>query len=262
LTGRCDFNSNVHAATHLQGLAIVHDDDTPRMSDDGHPEMLLTLFRTEDATIVENWDTLGMRGTGSHDVEVNDLFIPAAQAVAFHPLEKPAPGYDVPLSYMTVWPPVSINAVPAIGIAQAAVEAFIELADKKAHAYTGVTLRDRPLAQMRLAKAQAKVNSARDYLYNTYERVWKTACEHRLLSMQERANCQQATTHALLSCTEAVDLIHTIIGTDAIRNDEPFQRFKRDIHVITQHAYFCEARMEAVGQVRLGLEPNWPFFYT
>ena len=80
--------------------------------------------------------------------------------------------------------------------------------------------------------------------------------------MQERANCQQANTHALLSCTEAVDLIHTIIGTDAIRNDKPFQRFKRDIHVITQHAYFCEARMEAVGQVRLGLEPNWPFFYT
>ncbi len=262
LSGRCDFNSNVHAATHLQGLAIVHDDDQPRMSDDGHPETLLTIFSTDDATIVDNWDTMGMRGTGSHDVEVIDLFVPHSQAVAFHPMVTPAPGYDVPLSYMTVWPCVAINAVPALGIAQAAVDAFIELADKKAHAYTGVTLRDKPLAQMRLAKAQAKVDSSRAYLYATFERAWTTAGGHELLSMDERASCQQAITHLLLSCTEAVDLIHTIIGTDAIRNDKPFQRFKRDIHVITQHAYFCEARMESVGQVRLGLEPSWPFFYT
>lgn len=68
----------------------------------------------------------------------------------------------------------------------------------------------------------------------------------------------QATTHALLSCMEAVELIHTIIGTDAIRNDKLFQRFKRDIHVITQHAYFCEARMEAVGRVRLALDLRLP----
>ncbi|MDX1488866.1 MAG: hypothetical protein R3268_11735 [Acidiferrobacterales bacterium] len=261
LTGRCDFNSNVHASTHLQGLAMVYDGDAPRMSDDGQPIVLLTVFRTDDATIVDNWDTLGMRGTGSHDVEVNELFVPEAHAVVFEPMETPTPGYDVPLSYMTVWPPVALNAVPAIGIAQATVDAFIDLADKKAHAYTGVTLRDKPLAQMRLAMAQAKVDASRDYLFNTFERCWETASKHQLLSMQERANCQQATTHALLSCAEAVDLIHTIIGTDAIRNDKPFQRFKRDIHVITQHAYFCEARMESVGEVRLGLDPSWPFFY-
>ena len=262
VSGKCDFNSNIHAATHLHGLAIVHDGDTPRMNDDGHPETLLTVFRAADATIVDNWDTVGMRGTGSHDVEVDALFVPAAQAVPFGPMDEPAPGYDVPMTYLTVWAPVALNAVPALGIAQAAIDTFVEYADKKAHAYTGTTVRDKPLAQMRFAKAEAKVAASREYLYATFERAWATASRHELLDMQQRADCQQATTHALLSCAEAVDLLHTVIGTDGIRNDKPFQRFKRDIHVITQHAFFCEARMEAVGEVRLGLDPSWPFFYV
>ena len=47
----------------------------------------------------------------------------------------------------------------------------------------------------------------------------------------------------------------------AIRNEQPFQRFFRDSHVITQHAFVCESRLEAVGQVRLGLNPDWGFFH-
>ena len=72
---------------------------------------------------------------------------------------------------------------------------------------------------------------------------------------------QLAATHVARSAVEVVELVHSCAGTAAIRNDQPFQRHFRDAHVIAQHAFLSEARLEAVGQVRFGLEPDWGFFY-
>ncbi len=80
--------------------------------------------------------------------------------------------------------------------------------------------------------------------------------------MQQKADCQLASSYMVLASAEAVDLIHSIAGTSAIRNAQSFQRHFRDIHVITQHAFVSESRLEAVGQVRLGLEPDWGFFHV
>ena len=68
LSGRCSFNSNCHAATWVLGLARVHDDGVERLDDNGEPVTLITLFPMREAEIIDNWDTLGMCGTGSHDV--------------------------------------------------------------------------------------------------------------------------------------------------------------------------------------------------
>jgi indole-3-acetate monooxygenase len=91
LSGRCAFNSNCHAATWILGLANVYDDGVERLDENGEPVTLITLFPTENAEIIDNWDTLGMRGTGSHDVNVADVFVPAERAVPFKPLEQPSP---------------------------------------------------------------------------------------------------------------------------------------------------------------------------
>ena len=95
-----------------------------------------------------------------------------------------------------------------------------------------------------------------------FNAAYQTAVDGEFLSMQQRADCQQAASHAVLASAEAVDLIHTIAGTSAIRNEQSFQRHFRDAHVITQHAFVCETRLEAVGQVRLGMDPDWPFFFV
>ena len=84
-----------------------------------------------EAEIIDNWNTLGMRGTGSHDVNVDDLFVPAERAVPFKPLDQPSPAYSGPWHRLTIWPPVACNAIPALGIAQAAIDAFADLATKK-----------------------------------------------------------------------------------------------------------------------------------
>jgi hypothetical protein len=79
--------------------------------------------------------------------------------------------------------------------------------------------------------------------------------------MDGRARLLLASCHVAVAAAEAVDLIHSLAGTTGIRNHQVFQRHFRDIHVITQHAFFCESRMEAVGQVAFGLAPDWPFLH-
>ena len=75
VSGRWAFASMCHYASHLMGMAIIHEGGRPRAGADGNPSMLMAFFDASDATIVDNWDTLGMRGTGSHDIAVDDLFI-------------------------------------------------------------------------------------------------------------------------------------------------------------------------------------------
>lgn len=262
MSGRTTFNSNCHAANWVLGLANIYDNDEPRVGEDGHPETLITLFPMGEAKIIDNWDTLGMRGTGSHDVNLENVFVPESRAMPFVPMETPSSAYSGPLHRMTVWPSVAINGVPALGVAQAAIDEFINLAAVKTPAYTAKTLRDRETIQLRVAHAEAKLGSARAFLHETYDTAWQTAIDGDCLNMQQRADCQQAASYSVMAAAEAVDLIHSIAGASAIRNDQSFQRHFRDSHVITQHAFVCESRLEAVGQVRLGLEPDWPFFHV
>jgi alkylation response protein AidB-like acyl-CoA dehydrogenase len=262
LSGKTTFNSNCHSANWVLGLANIYDSDEPRLGEDGHPETLITLFPMSEAEIIENWETLGMRGTGSHDVNVDNIFVPKSHAVPFVPMETPSSAYSGPLHRTTVWPSVAINGVSAMGIAQAAIDAYIDLAGIKIPAYTERTLRDRSMVQLRLAHAEAKLGAARAYLYDTFNTAWKTAVSGSFLDMQQKADCQQASSYSVMASAEAVDLIHSIAGSSAIRNEQSFQRHFRDCHVITQHAFVCESRLEAVGQVRLGLEPDWGFFHV
>ena len=261
VTGKSLFNSNCHAATCFMVEAIVHEGDEPVLDEDGNPRTLVMFIPRSEAEIVDNWDTLGMRGTGSHDVNFDDVFVPRDHSAMLLPLESVDTAYAGPMHRLTVWPAIAINGVPALGIAQAAIDDFIDLAAVKVHAYTKNTLREKQVVQMRLAKAQAKLRAARAYLYNTFDEMWQVANGGDFLTMDQRADCQQASAHATVASAEAVELIHSIAGTAAIRRDSPFERYFRDIHVITQHAFFCENRLDAVGQIRLGLDPNWDFLY-
>jgi alkylation response protein AidB-like acyl-CoA dehydrogenase len=261
LSGRCAFNSNCHAATWILGLAHVYDNGVERLDESGAPVALMTLFPREKAEIIDNWDTLGMRGTGSHDVSVDDLFVPAKHAVAFKPLDQPNAAYSGPWHRLTIWPAVAGAGIAALGIAQAAIDEFAELATKKTPSYTATMLKDRPIVQLRFAQAVAKLESARAFLHEAFDAAWHAALDGRSLDLAAKARLQLASSYVPIAAAEAVDLIHSIVGTAGIRNDQAFQRHFRDVHVITQHAFVSESRMEAVGQIRFGLDPNWPFLH-
>ena len=261
VSGRTLFNSNCHAANWLLCEAMIYDGGAERFDAEGNPQGLFLFLPITEATIVENWDTLGMRGTGSHDIEVNDVFVPASRTAALTPLQTTDSAYADPLYRLGIWPALAINGVAALGVAQAAIDDFIELAHVKTPAYTARTLRERPIVQLRLAEAEAHVRAARALMHQTFNRTLAAVASGGLLTIEQKADCQQATSHMVMEAAKAVNLIHSIASTSAIRNDKPFARYFRDVHVMTQHAFFCEARLEAVGQIRMGLESDWDFMY-
>ena len=258
VTGTTPFNSHCRDSSWVLGLAHVEGTDGPDHDAKGRPETLLTAIPATECEIVDNWNTLGMRGTGSHDVHVESVFVPRERAVPFA-LEAPAPAYGGPLSRLVVWATAGAHAAVALGVAQSAIDELIALGSK-VPAYTEGALSGRSRVQLRLASAEGRLGGARALFHQVFEEAWNTALEGRSLPLAQKARCQLACSSAVIAAAEAVDLVHGCVGTSGIREARRFERAFRDVHVITQHAFVAEARLESVGQVMLGLEPDWSFF--
>lgn len=260
VTGRTPFTSGAHSAAWLLGLANVMDGGQPRLGPGGEPMVLMTLIPSADFEIVDSWDTMGMCGTGSHDVTVNGALVPERRAVPYVPLERSASAYRGPLYRLTVWPVVAGLAVPALGVARAAIEEVVALTTVKTPAYTTRPLRERAVAQAQLARAAATLDAARAYLHAAFEAAYADATAGRPITLDHKRRMQLAATHAVHGAADAVDLVHAIVGATGIRREHPFERHFRDVHVLTQHAFVCASRYEDVGRIMMGGDPEWSFF--
>ena len=157
LDGRTPFVSGAHQAHWFLGLAQVYDGDMQRLNADGTPVTLLTMCPASEAVIVDNWRTLGMRGTGSHDVVITDVFVPSSHTALLAPYENPGRAYEGPLYKFTVWTSISVLAPPALGIARAAIDDLLDFAARKAPAYLATPLRDRTRFKRRSAKQKPRL---------------------------------------------------------------------------------------------------------
>jgi alkylation response protein AidB-like acyl-CoA dehydrogenase len=146
-----------------------------------------------------------------------------------------------------------------LGVARAAIDDLLALG-RKVPTYTQKSLRDRSVVQMRVAQAEAELSAARALFYETYRDAWEAAHGVYHLDIRMKARCQMASVYVATTAARVVDLVHSCAGASGIREEQKFQRHFRDAHVITQHALIAESRLEAVGQIMFGLEPDWPHF--
>jgi indole-3-acetate monooxygenase len=260
VTGQTPFVSGAHQAHWFLGLAQVYDDDSPRLGPDGAPVTLLTMCPASEAVIVDNWRTLGMRGTGSHDVVMTDVFVPSRHTGLLAPYDKPGSAYQGPLYKFTVWTAISVLATPALGTARAALDDLLELAERKTPSYVATALRDRTTVQAAIGEAEATLGAGHAYLYEALREIWEMALEDRLIDMPGKMKLQLAATYAIAAAVRVVDLVHKTVGTTGVRDEHRFQRYFRDVHTIEQHAYTSTARYESVGQYLLGVPIEWPFY--
>ncbi len=262
LSGRMPFASACHHCNWFTVMAQVVENGTARTRADGKPETWFMALPASDFEIIEHWNTVGMRGTGSHDVAIRDAFVPrhrAAPLVAQTQQSLPK-GFEGPLYRCTVWAAVPSLASVATGIARAAIDELVVLATKKTPAYMPSPLSQRSLAQSQVAQAEAKLGAARAYFYEALREVFENAVAGRFVEMQHKMKVELAAVHAALAAAEAVDLVHAAAGTSGIREEHRFERHFRDVHVITQHAYISASRYESVGKHLFGLETDWSFF--
>ena len=248
ITGQVPFGSGCHHAQWLAMPAKEEGVDTP----------FGAFFRRESATILDTWHTLGMRGTGSADYAVKDLYVPEHLTVPVAPLRNPPPGFEGPLFRMWPWTAIIGEATVSVGVAAAAVDAAVHLCKTKTPAYQGTALRDQQLAHFLMGKARARVEASRDTVNRAAEFAYQDVERSgALLSREAKIRLQLAVSFAAEACAEAVRFVNDVVGTSSIRIGQPFERHFRDTHTLLQHSDKSSPRYASAGRLMFGLENDW-----
>ena len=259
ITGRCPFVSGCHNAAWLMMPAVEMDGGHPKVDPaTGQPAPFAAWVPRGEATILDTWHTMGMRGTGSTDFAVEDVFVPDRRTATIGPLSKAAPGFEGPLARMFPWTAVLGEATVSMAIAAAAVDAAVALCKTKTAAYNVTPLREQQLPQFLMGKALSRVNAARDTLHRAAEAGYDDVAQSGgLLSVDAKIRLQVAVCFAAEISAEAIRLVNDVAGATSFRTEQPFERYFRDAHVLLQHASKSSARYASAGRLMFGLPNDW-----
>jgi alkylation response protein AidB-like acyl-CoA dehydrogenase len=262
LNGRWPFASGSTHATWFVNTALRIGPQGPEMTPDGHPILMALVYPSTEGRVLDTWNPLGMRGTGSNDILAENVFVPDHRSTALRPFDEVGPAYQGPLYRLGIIPTILGNAVVALGIARAAIDEAVEVSRSRVSAFNQPRPVDRGVVHAQLARAEATLSAARTYFYDALGDAWRTAMAGHRPSYSDRLHCQLAASHAAEASAAAVDLVHAAVGSSGVReSDHRFARHFRDVHTITQHALCSPARFESMGQLMLGLETDWVFFH-
>lgn len=258
VSGRWDFASGCRQANWMgaHGL-VVEPDGSLRLNAAGRPTVRTLLFPATQATLLHTWNVIGLRGTASDSYTVDDVFVPEAlSGTREDPALRREPGRLYAFTMQGIYA-VGVAAV-GFGLARAMLEAFIELADRKAPRYLS-RLADSAVVQASVARMQARLDAARAYLVDTLKSIWDTAGAEAPIDVPDRARVRLACAHGIETAEAVVDYVYKAAGTDSIFLGSAFERRFRDMHTLSQQIQSRAAHFETVGQILLGIEQKTPF---
>jgi alkylation response protein AidB-like acyl-CoA dehydrogenase len=259
VTGHWFFASGCMHSSLLHGACKVFDGDVPRRRPNGDQEVRIAYFCPKsDARIIDTWNVSGMRGTGSHDIEVEDLFVPDAHTFSALDFRSRVTG---PMNRMHGFDLAGCGfCCVGLGVARAAIDEFVALAQTKVPRSSSELLRDRPIVQAEVGEAEAVLRSGRAFLFDTVGEMWQTVVGGGLVTERQRSDLRMAMTHAAQSAARATHMVCAAAGTTSIFMSSPLERYARDAEVVTRHNQLQFVNYEAVGRTLLGLESNSPLF--
>ncbi|HED3854069.1 acyl-CoA dehydrogenase family protein [Enterobacter soli] len=243
VSGRWSFASGSMGATVL-GVGILPEGDQalPRMA----------VLPRERVQIDPVWDTVGLAGTGSHDLVINDAFVPNEWTfIRGGALNLEGPLYRYPVLSLAT----QVLSVVALGVARAALNEIYAIAHRQQSVTGAPRLADRPQAQMQIARCEAELRSARAWFYDAIDDVWQ-----RLLAGDD-ASCEHinalrlSSTHVTRVAADVARQALALNGMGGVTMRSPLQRYVRDTMVITQHAFMGDLSYLNAGTVFFGGKP-------
>lgn len=254
--GQWNFASGIDHANRLYCTCIVMDGDKPQLTAQGTPRVRAMWIAPDQATVVDTWSTIGMRGTGSQDFVVDDIFVPTSHTsfLGEAPIQA-GPLYNPRIALTLAFIPVVANS---LGIARGAIDTFVEMAGHESSTASTAVLRDRPFVQARIAEAEAILNAARAFVIDAVGTLWEANCGDAADLTQAIAQARLAIVHGMHEAVRPVDLVFHAAGTNAIYSGNPLERYFRDIHVAVQHNAAFPAQYESAGKVLMDLRPADP----
>jgi alkylation response protein AidB-like acyl-CoA dehydrogenase len=259
LAGRGALASTVHDSPWVMMTGMVIEGGQPRMTPAG-PALVALIMRTGEVEIVDTWQSLGMRGTDSNDVVADGVFVPESRSYPLTPQFTPTRHFEGPLYRIPAIASTTLVVAPvALAIARGAIDELLAVADRRTPLGAMKTMRHRAAVQGALAEAEATLRATRLLFYDTIDTMWRALLGGAALTLEQRADVLLAGTHAVQASARVVELAHRMCGTRGIYARSRLERLLRDAETVRHHGLACEARMETVGQVYLGVEPDFPF---
>lgn len=251
VTGTWAWGSGARHSTWVGGgCRLVDADGKPAPRDDGLATPFV-FFPADQVEFIDNWHVSGMKGTGSGDYSVTDVFVPEGRWVQMG--RDPAVRKNSLSSFSFYGLLACGVAACAMGIGRRSIAELIALSGKKPQG-SRRTLAQRATVQADVAAAEAKLASAWAYLCLTVSDAWLVASGGDTPTMAQKRQLRLAASHATREAAEAVKLMYTAGGGDAVYATSPLQRCFRDVFVTTQHAMVAPRTFEALGAISLGLD--------
>ncbi|HWH40153.1 MAG TPA: acyl-CoA dehydrogenase family protein, partial [Usitatibacter sp.] len=254
LSGRWPFSSGVDPSAWDQIGAVV----------EGTGELRMFMVPSTDYRVIDNWHVLGLRGTGSKDVEVKDAFVPQHRTLGVdeckggaHPGAAANPGaiYRIPM-YAAL--PHMLVGIP-LGIAQGAYDLFLEGMRARASRYSGRNLADMTALQIKVAEASACIDAARLILRTRCLEAQAIAEAGDVPDLMTKAAWRRDGAFAAQLCDRAMDAIFKTAGATGLYDEQPLQRAFRDFTAANQHiTMMWDAQATTYGRIALGLPSDNP----
>ncbi|WP_405494502.1 acyl-CoA dehydrogenase family protein [Nocardia sp. NBC_00511] len=227
------------------------------------PKILHVVLPRSDYTIVDDsWDVIGLSGTGSKDVLVDNAFIPAyrtieADAVAQGEIAAERAGRTDTVYRLPFWAmfPLGITAA-VVGISEGALAAHLNYQRDRVTAM-GTKIKDDPYVLSAIAEAAAEIAASRTQLLDGVSRLYDLADAGKEITFADRSLVRRNQVRCAWRAVAAVDQIFARSGGNAVRRKNVMQRFWRDAHVGLQHAIHTPGSLyHSTALTSMGLEPE------
>lgn len=252
LSGKWGFSSGVDVSTWNMLAGTVFEDGKP-------VDYRMCLVPLPDYEVIDDWQTLGMRGTGSRSVQCKDVFVPEHRALSMYTAQ---PGFEYPgwkvnhaLQYRIPLSGFGGTGIGGamVGNAQAMLDEAIAMVKSRSTAYTGAKMRDFQSVQLRIGMAGAKIDAARLLLRTDCieaQRILETGGK---VDVPTRLRYKRNSSAGIKLVIEAVDSLYEMSGANGIYDHGPLQRLYRDAHAGGAHINFnCDVNLSPWALVSLG----------
>jgi alkylation response protein AidB-like acyl-CoA dehydrogenase len=257
LNGKWPFSTGVLRSQwfiHTAVQAIADDNVVP----------VVIAVRAADLKIVDDWHTVGLRGTGSVTTIAENLFVPETHIVPLLPVILENRHLSKQNADSVIWrAPFSAAAAALscgtpLGMARAAWECFFERLPNRTITYTNYERQaEAPVTHIQVAEAAVRIDEAEFHMRRSAERVDEKTLANAPWTITERALARMDLGATVLRAKEAVDVLNTASGGSSVYLNVPIQRIERDIQTVNLHGVqHPNTNLELYGRVLVGLDPN------
>jgi indole-3-acetate monooxygenase len=265
VSGRFPFVSGCQHCEWVWLGCVVMADGQPLADANGVPVTRQCIVGLAECEILDTWYTTGLRGTGSNDLLVKDVFVEEARTFSFQDrnlIKRPGPLYAFPFMFAAKSSPV------ALGIARHALDVLVEMsATRPARRYTvgdhqepAKMMRDDVFIQEAIGRADTMLVAARGHFFEIMGDLWTTLVSGSEPSSTQIARFTTAHAHVVGACVDVVQLVFKAAGGTAVYQNGPLDRCLRDVLTMNQHVVGTLRTYEMAGRLLLGMEPlRWLF---